>query len=364
MKICYLSNSIIPSQFANSVNVMKMCEAFAHNGHEVTLFARRGEWCSSKDFYQSYGVERNFPIHRLWRPKNIFPKRIRSFIYSWQVKHIVESMNTPPDLLYGRDTDRIFELQHLKISTILEDHSGPTSADKLAKQEFIFKQSHFSRLVVITEGLKDKYLSLFPELLANKIVVAHGGADVFATEIAPTHNWPGRPGCLQVGYVGHLYPGKGMEIISQIAPALPNVDFHVVGGNDSDLAYWRGKCTVKNLIFHGFVEHGKLGSYFNAFDVVLAPYNGDNHGVRSPLKLTEYMAQRKAIISSDYPAFREIVVDGQNCLLASPSNPNEWIEAIKRLELDSNLRKRLANQAFSDFSAQYSWRKRAADVLG
>ena len=39
MNILYISNSIIPSRTANSIHVMKMCQAFADNGHEVTLLA-------------------------------------------------------------------------------------------------------------------------------------------------------------------------------------------------------------------------------------------------------------------------------------------------------------------------------------
>jgi glycosyltransferase involved in cell wall biosynthesis len=206
-------------------------------------------------------------------------------------------------------------------------------------------------------------MSLFPELLANKITVAHSGADALSTEIAPVNNWPGRSDCLQVGYVGHLYPGKGMEIISQLASELQGIDFHIVGGTNSDIAYWRQQCPKKNLIFHGFVDHGKLDSYFNAFDVVLAPYTGDNHGTRSPLKITEYMAARKAIISSDYPAFREILVDEKNCLLVSPKDSSQWVEALQRMESSPDLRAQLATQAFEDFSSRYSWRKRADTVL-
>ena len=43
MKICYLSASLIPSRYANSVQVMKMCQAFVRNGHEVELYARQPE---------------------------------------------------------------------------------------------------------------------------------------------------------------------------------------------------------------------------------------------------------------------------------------------------------------------------------
>jgi len=37
MKILYISKSIIPSRSANSIHVMKMCQAFSDNGHEVVL---------------------------------------------------------------------------------------------------------------------------------------------------------------------------------------------------------------------------------------------------------------------------------------------------------------------------------------
>ena len=39
MRILYISKSVIPSRTANSIHVMKMCEAFADNGHEVILLA-------------------------------------------------------------------------------------------------------------------------------------------------------------------------------------------------------------------------------------------------------------------------------------------------------------------------------------
>jgi hypothetical protein len=37
MKLAYLSNAKIPSREANSIHVMKMCQALGQLGHEVTL---------------------------------------------------------------------------------------------------------------------------------------------------------------------------------------------------------------------------------------------------------------------------------------------------------------------------------------
>ena len=67
MKILYLSKSIIPSRTANSINVMKMSQAFADNGHEVVLLAPNLKNKYEKDvtdIYEYYGVKKNFKIKK------------------------------------------------------------------------------------------------------------------------------------------------------------------------------------------------------------------------------------------------------------------------------------------------------------
>ena len=74
----------------------------------------------------------------------------------------------------------------------------------------------------------------------------------------------------------------------------------------------------------------------------------------------EYMAHKKAIISSDLPVLRE-VLNETNSILVNPENSIEWIEAIKKLK-DENLREKLSNQALSDFE-KYTWKNRVKEVL-
>lgn len=65
MKITYISSSTIPSRTANSIHVMKMCQAFAKNGHEVTLLApdNHKEYEPSVEcVYDYYGVDQCFEI--------------------------------------------------------------------------------------------------------------------------------------------------------------------------------------------------------------------------------------------------------------------------------------------------------------
>ena len=69
MKIVYISNSIIPSRTANSIHVMKMCQAFADNGHEVLLLAPNYKEQNEKginDVFDFYGVRNSFKIKKIY----------------------------------------------------------------------------------------------------------------------------------------------------------------------------------------------------------------------------------------------------------------------------------------------------------
>ncbi|MCK7516000.1 MAG: glycosyltransferase [Desulfobacterales bacterium] len=179
----------------------------------------------------------------------------------------------------------------------------------------------------------------------------------------------GRENALKVGYVGHLYKGKGMEIIEKIAPKLPDIDFHIIGGLEEDINYWKARNNYPNLIFHGFIEQGQVSKYINSLDICLLPNQkkvlvGNNINIgdyTSPLKMFDYMAHKKAIIASDLPVLRE-VLNEENAVLIAPDNVEGWIQAIEKLK-DEKLREKLANKAYNDFIEKYTWEKRVQVII-
>ncbi len=82
----------------------------------------------------------------------------------------------------------------------------------------------------------------------------------------------------------------------------------------------------------------------------------------SPLKLFEYMAAGRAIVSSDHPATAEVVHDGESALLVPPENVPALADALCRLYDDPQLRERLGAAAKQE-SGQYSWQVRARRIL-
>jgi glycosyltransferase involved in cell wall biosynthesis len=368
MKIAYLSASLVPSKTANSVHVMKMCQAFAKEGHDVTLYAREsGEKVEGE--YKYYGVDECFDIEKFsWPPV----RGIGGLLYGKKIKkHFLN--NTKPDIVYGRDLYSLLEAASVTNAEIYyEAHTPPYNRFNKRREQKLFSHKNFTRLVVISDALKKEYLLQFPKLTEDQIFTAHDGADLPDLHRRKEQRQLQGESPVNIGYVGHLYAGKGMEVIEAAAPHLPDYSFHIIGGKTEDIDYWRKKVSSENVYFYGHVSHGELDQFYHQFDIVLAPYQkkvetaggGDDIGRwMSPLKIFEYMANEKAIISSNLPVIKEVLIDETNSLLCEPEDTQAWVDAIRRLAEDSRLKEKLEKNAYNTFIAKYTWRQRGRDVL-
>jgi glycosyltransferase involved in cell wall biosynthesis len=373
MKIVYISNSIIPSRSANSIHVMKVCQAFAENGHDVVLLApdlSEPQGSGTGDPFAFYSVKPIFEIVTL-------PARTgRVGTHLYELRAAREAARRAPDLIYSRSAFAAL-LTDSRIPTIFECHA-PINRSWLTSQLLgaLIRRPNLVRFVVITQSLKAHFLAAYPGLAA-KILVAPDAADAPPATCAPAP-LESRPGSLAVGYVGHLYPGKGLEVVVPLAARCPWATFHIVGGTESDLALWRQRSTgIDNVVFHGHQPPAVAASYLATFDVVLLPNQrtvrafgakSDASGLdigqwTSPLKMFEYMAHGKAIIASDLPVLKEILTHERNALLAPPEDLDAWAACLKRLNDDPALRARLGAAAKQEFLAAHTWLERSARTI-
>ncbi len=368
MRITYLSYSKIPSREANSIQVVKMCAAFARLEHQVTLVAVQGvdQEASLAEFY---GVSDEFMVLRIKVP-NI--PGLRQIWYTCAV--ISKLMRLPrPDIFYGRDA--IYSLGAAGLSgnpMMLEAHTPPHNLVEKKLIRWLSKRDNLVRLVTISLSLRSYYQELLPELDQEKFLVAQDGADPVSGESQALLPPLGRAGALQVGYSGHLYTGRGMEVICQLSERFPDMDFHVWGGQEEHIAYWKGLCRYSNLYLHGFIPHREVQAAINGCDILLVPYQkrvavsgnkGNTADWMSPLNIFEYMSVGKAIVCSDLPAVREILTPEVDCLMVEPDNVDGWVQALLRLQ-NREFREKLGLAAQERFSSQYTWEKRAEQILG
>lgn len=367
MRVLYISNSILPSRTANSVHVMKMCQAIAENGNEVVLIAPDSKEHLEKDIndiFQYYGVKKIFTIKKLWYPNFIG----RAFFYALSI-FIYLIFNKKFDLVYGRFLFGCYISSLLKNDIIFEAHDPIYERRyfELVVFKKLIKSKNLKKVVVISNALKNIFLKK-KILDEKKIIVAHDGADRvknFNNKI----NLMGNTKNIKVGYVGNLYKGKGLEVIASINKKVKNdIEFHIIGGRKKDIEFWKNKINKRNVYFYGYVPQSKLSNYINSLDICLLPNQKDLYlsGVgniasyTSPLKLFDYMSHKKAIIASDLQVLRE-VLNRKNSILVKSNKSVEWINAIEKLK-NANLRKSLSNQALKD-SYFYTWSRRANKVL-
>ena len=171
------------------------------------------------------------------------------------------------------------------------------------------------------------------------------------------------PECFTAGYTGHLYAGRGMELLSTLAGEFPHVQFLWVGGTPQDIQTWRERLEnrgIQNVVLTGFVHHSQLPLYQAAADILLMPYDriirgssgGNSVDYCSPMKMFDYLAAGRPIISSDLAVIHE-VLNTDNAILCPPEDIPAWVQALRDLLADPDRQARLTAQAKKDADRLY-----------
>lgn len=374
MNICYIAiNTVIPSRAANSVHVMRMCQAYAKLGHQVTLVVPNHlvtDDLKDKDIFAFYGLHHRFAIRKISFPRWCPGTASHGVWLPLMISH------SRPDLVHSRSLTPAWGLTNLlRLPTIFETHDAPFQ-NSWSQRLFdrLTASKYLQALVVITQALANHVRPMLPK--QTRLLVAPDGVEV---------EWLSRSGSpekarMELGlshekrrivvYTGHLYRGRGIELIIELAQYMSDHLFLIVGGRESDIAYYRQQAgQMDNFRLIGFKPPSQVFTYLQAADALLMPHShriensggGDIAAFTSPMKMFEYMAAGRPILASTLPVLQEVLRDGVNSLLLPYNAPGKWIEALRRLQEDYKLAA-LGRQAQEDVR-QYTWEKRAEEIL-
>jgi len=375
MRLIYIANMRLPTEKAHGIQIMKMCEAFALSGIEVELVVPWRFNPMKEDPFEYYGVEKNFEITKLpcidLMPLARFLGRLAFWIqsFSFAKSAFWYAFFKKADIIYSRDVPPLFFLSFFKRNLVWENHNRNFN--------FIVRRvlKKCRKIIVITKGLKDFYISKGAEL--DKILVAPDGVDIekFNIDISKEKarqklNLPLDK--ILIGYAG-MFRTMGMEKGIDVAVKTLNYldEQHIlvlVGGRNKDIEFYQKLAKDWSLedrvLFIGQVKHREVPFYLKAFDVLIAPFPDNEHYrlYMSPLKIFEYMASQRPIAASDLPSLRE-VLNEENSVLIEPDNPRSLAEGVKNILQNADLADKISKQAYSDVQ-KYTWEKRAERILG
>jgi glycosyltransferase involved in cell wall biosynthesis len=369
MKIVAITASQIPSSTANSIQAMKAVQALVQLGHDVTLLApshpaRSTDWDNLSHFY---GLKTRFSLEYI-----PVPSRRLFFLTAVRRARVFK-----PDLLY------VWPIQSAMLGllhgfpVILEIHDLPTGRIGPFWYRYFRDVRGRKRIGVITRALQSMLDEQFETFLPPEdVVIAPMGVELERFSDLPdpatARRTLGLPEAPTAACTGHLYTGRGVEIFLELARHMEDVQFLWAGGKPEDVTHWREESKdLPNVNFVGFVPNQQLPLYQAAADVLLMPY-GYNIGISSwvgsnaskissPMKMFEYLAAGRAILSSDLPVFRE-VLNESNAVFCPPENAACWQGTLRELLDNPDRCASLVAQARQD-AEQYSWTARAARLL-
>lgn len=365
MRICYLSNSSMPSSVASAIQIIKMCEAFSELNNSVVLITTNVSTIE-KNIFQYYNIKSKFTFKKLKSFKK-FPLGLNYYLFS--LFSIIESLKFKPQLYITRNFFTCFLLILFRKKVILELHHDLDTESRIVKflvNKFKFLNSRFvEKIVAITKGVKNEYINKY-SVNVNKIEVLPSGSS-----IKNNFNFSNNKKYFKIGYFGSLYKSRGFDLIYNLA-RIDKKNQYYLYGDTRKLNIRYIKSSVKNLHLNNYIPYKEIPKNLSKMDILLMPYVssitaagdiGDITKFTSPLKLFDYLSAGKIIICSDFKVLKEPIKENKNAIfIKNYKNIFSWKNEIHKLKNQPYKQLIISKNNFR-LSKKYSLTERAKKIL-
>jgi glycosyltransferase involved in cell wall biosynthesis len=207
-------------------------------------------------------------------------------------------------------------------------------------------------LVVADTEQNARSLAALGNLPSDRIAVCFVGAEerLFSPGWSPS-------GAFHALFVGKLIPLHGLETILAAARLAPGIPFRIVGSGQVH-ALLRDR--PPNVEWVDWIEYEDLPAALHQAGCALGVFGTSAKAGRViPNKAFQALACGTPLVTSDTPAGRELLRDGESALLVPAGDPGALAAAVRRLAGDRALAQRVGEGGLEAYRSQAS-----EDVLG
>ena len=308
-----------------------------------------------------------------------------NFVYKYS-KEIIETEK--PDFLYQRlyfgESTGVRLSEKYKLPLIIE-----VNASNTFRNEWTIKHTYFFELVrkgmenrvcrkaeavaVVTSFVKDYLVG--QNVPSNKIFINSNGvnldryyqSDSLRRKIRKQYSLDDK---IVVGFLGNFRPWHDVGTLIQCARIVINkftgTHFLLVGDGPSRYQFEKMSNAIgirACMTFTGNVLNEQVPGYINAMDIAVAPIPKGPFFHGSPVKIFEYLAMSKPVITSRYPDIESIITHRKNGILVEPGNKVELANAISELINNKELREQLGIGGRRSVEKSYTWERNAKKIL-
>jgi glycosyltransferase involved in cell wall biosynthesis len=382
MKILYITFENMSLHKGSVVHIKEMIAALRKLGHRVTLIGPALTKIENADcFYNTYphviGLKR----------KSYFISSVLLFLYL--LKALPRS-----EVIYAREFYAVLAvlLPHFlfKKKLVFEINGLASEEQKLKGHSFIngiysfllkmaemFAAKCSNVVVSVTSQISVHLIGHF-HCRPDRIKVVQNGVNISVfypiKDIALLKEWRKKLGIEEdevlVVFVGNIAPWQGVDILIESAFRLlaenEKLKFLIVGDGllkrtlvkKAEDSKWGNK-----IIFLGMRPYEEIPFLINIADICVAPFINERNrktGV-SPLKIFEYMACGKPVVSSRIEGleFMEKEYAGQ---LAEPDDVVSLAKALQDLLTNTHMRIEMGRRGFEIAREKFSWDSRAVEI--
>lgn len=294
-----------------------------------------------------------------------------------------------PNILYNRQDNlsmsSLIISKIFNIPYIVEVNGLLTEEAKIYKRPSVFirllgvceklNYNHCSKIICVTEGIKQEILKLY-NLHEEKIIVINNGANI--NLFCPMNKKASQKKVnldfmsMYVCFVGRLIPWQGLEYLIQAAPNIlkkfPNTNFLIVGDGpvkEELIELARSLGVLHKFIFTGAVSYDYVPFYINSSDICVAPFiNKRNAKIGlSALKMYEYMACGKPIVASNIRGVGDLLRKSYGGIDTVPESSRDLEEGIIKLIENEKLREDLGNNGLKYVLHNHTWEIVATKII-
>ncbi len=313
-----------------------------------------------KLFFENYAFKKKeAQVVEAFEP-DLIVARLDLYLYS--AINTARTHNVP--IIIEADSPPVFEAvefqkQYLRISKIPQEI-----------ERWVLHNADFS---VMQSNALQKYFVERHDLDPAKTAVVTNGADVekFSQNgryemLIRKYQLRGKP---VLGFVGSMSAWHGVEnlkrIILEVLRKYRHTKFLLVGtggGQEADIRRFIAENELQeNVELTGYVPYAEIPKYVSLMDIVLAPYPKLNFFYYSPVKLFEYMAAAKPVVTTDIGQIAEVVTNGQDGILCSADDFDEIIQSIFHLLRNPEERQRIGKNARKTITEKHTWMEKARE---
>lgn len=276
-------------------------------------------------------------------PRSKFARKLASEMLSHQLKPIINANKLHDPIFWTSLPTAVDVVDKLELSSLVyycgDDFSSLAGVDHdtvaLRERELIARAD---LILAVSDTLYQRLYSTRTQLIPHGV-----DYDLFSSPLPAAADFPqnGRP---TAGFYGSISQWLDYDLLEKIISKLPNWNFVFIGNISENAAPHAARlATFENTFFLGARPHHQLPSYSQHWAASLLPFL-DNAQINScnPLKLLEYLAAGRPVISTPFPAlkshlrFVNVVHSPQEAIIALENSRTENNNFTQQLAVKSH----------------------------